>query len=227
MSMPERLAVVMALALQLVAPSAARADTGGGANQGKSEHRTKPIRLDLTWAWPQPAGPPPIPPVGGAAVPPPAPQAPRADGAQIAMAVLITLVGDAAGLLVAGGTDSLWAGAIPWVITPFGAAALVCNAGSAAPGRCRATLTGALIGAAVGLLPGILILASAGSRPDTEDAYHTYIQNRLTGFEATFVLYGIGVPLGAVIGYNAGGAASSNPTTMPPIAAVPVFSLRF
>ena len=95
--------------------------------------------------------------------------------------------------------------AIPWAIAPFGAAAVVCHAGTATSGRCRATLAGALIGAAVGLLPGILILANAGSKPDTEDAYHTYIQNRLAGFEATFVLYGVGLPLGTIIGYNVGG----------------------
>ncbi len=143
------------------------------------------------------------------------------------MAILMTLVGDIAGLLVAGGTDSLWAGAIPWAIAPFGAAALVCSAGTARPGRCRATLAGALIGAAVGLLPGMLIIASAGSRPDSEDAYHAYIQNRLSGFETTFVLYGIGLPLGTIIGYDVGGGAQSNAMTMPAVATVPMFTLRF
>jgi hypothetical protein len=78
-----------------------------------------------------------------------------------------------------------------------------------------------------GLLPGMLLLASAGSKPDIEDAYHTYLRNRLTGFETVFVLYGLGVPSGTIIGYNVGGAAQANRAAMPPVAMAPIFTLRF
>ena len=97
----------------------------------------------------------------------------------------MALVGGTAGILVASGTNSLIAGAIPWALAPLGAGAVVCNVGTERPpraGACRATMLGAFIGAAVGLLPGVLLVASAGSAPNTEDAYHTYVQHVLGGY---------------------------------------------
>jgi hypothetical protein len=226
MSIPGRLAVGVVALVGLFVAGAAQ------AGDGVRLVGAKPMRLDLSLAWPQPPAPPLIPPASraatpGAPAPPAAPPIAGASGPQIAMAILMTLVGDIAGVLVASGTDSLWAGAIPWAIAPFGAAAVVCHAGTAKPGRCRATLAGALIGAAVGLLPGMLLIASAGSKPDLEEPYHAYLRNRLLGFETTFVLYGIGVPMGAIIGYNVGGARQPNPPIMPPVATVPILTLRF
>ena len=230
MSIRGRLAVVVVALLELFVARAAH------AGDGVRLVGAKPMRLDLALAWPPPAAPSLIPPAGSAATPsapatPAAPPIAGASGPQVAMAILMTLVGDIAGVLVANGTDSLWAGAIPWAIAPFGAAALVCHAGTARPGRCRATLAGALIGAALGLLPGMVLIVSAGSRPDLEEPYHTYLQNRLLGFETTFVLYGVGVPTGTIIGYNVGGAAQPNPAQntaiIPPVATAPIFTLRF
>ena len=40
-----------------------------------------------------------------------------------------------------------------------------------------------LIGAAAGLVPGMLIFAGSGSAPNTEDAYHTWSQTQLSGAE--------------------------------------------
>jgi len=226
MQMRGPLAVAVVALLELFAARAAQ------ANDDVHRARARAARLELSLAWPQPPAPPLIPPVGAAAIPgTPAPLAAppiaHAGGPQITMVVLMTLVGDIAGLLAATGTGKLWAGAIPWALAPFGAAALVCNAGTAIPGRCRASLAGALIGAAVGLLPGMLIIASAGSEPETEGARDAYHRDRLTGFETVFVLYGLGVSSGTIIGYNLGGTAQPNQAAMPPVAMAPVFTLRF
>jgi hypothetical protein len=155
---------------------------------------------------------------------------------QVALAILVTIVGDTTGILVALRAQSIWAGMIPMAVAPFGAGALVCNVstpwrgGASTPGRggrCRATLAGALIGAAAGLVPGILIIAGAGPAPKYEDAYHDWSQTQLTGIELTLLLYTIGMPIGTVVGYNLGGAGPPNPATMPPVATAPLFTLRF
>ena len=230
MSRSGRLAAVLVLSLELLGTPASRADAGAGANQSGLARRTKPVRLELSYVWSEPL----IPAAGGAAVPsaatPPAPSAPHADGAQVALAILITLVGDATGVAVALRAQSIWAGMIPMAVAPFGAGAIVCNIGASTPGRgdrCRATLAGALLGAAAGLAPGILILATSGSAPKTEDAYYAWSQTQLSGAEVALILYTIGMPLGTVIGYNVGGATQSDPTTMPRVAAAPLFTLRF
>src|SRR4051812_6208524 len=113
MSIPGRLAVAAMALLGLFVARAAH------AGDGVRLVGAKPMRLDLSPASPQPPAPPLIPPAGSAATPgapvtPAAPPIAGASGPQIAMAILMTLVGDIAGVLVSSGTDSLWAGAVPW-----------------------------------------------------------------------------------------------------------------
>ena len=240
MSVTGRLAaLVVVLSLGFLSSRAARAAAGARAKAGRIARRTKPMRLDLTWAWPEPAAPPLIPPAGGTAVPvAPArvPPAPDASGAHEALAILVAIIGDTTGILVAVNGHSIWEGMIPMAIAPLGAGALVCNVpapsrdGAPAPGRggrCRATLAGALIGAAAGLLPGIVIIARAGPAPKTEDAYHDWSQTQYSGAALTLLLYTIAMPVGTIVGYNLGGAAAPNPVTMPPVATATLFTVRF
>lgn len=239
--MSGRLAALVVLSLELWGTRAARAD--GGAEQGGLARRTKPVRLELTYVWPEPLPParPLIPPAGGAATssaPAPSSSPPESDasGAQVALAILVTIVGDTTGILVTFRSQSILEGMIPMAIAPFAAGAVVCNVpspwrgGPSTPergGRCRATLAGALIGAAAGLLPGVLIIAGSGVAPKTEDAYHDWSNTQLSAAELTLLLYTIGMPLGTVIGYNVGGSAPPNPVIVPPVATAPLFTLRF
>lgn len=247
MSMSGRLAVGVVLSLELLGARAARADTGAGtAKEGGLGRRTKPMRLDLSWAWPEPAAPPLIPAAGGAAVPAvprapaPPPPDPGASGGQVALAILVAIIGDTTGVLVAVNGQSILEGMIPMAIAPLAAGALVCNVpppsrdGAPAPARgsrCRATLAGALIGAAAGLVPGLAIIAGAGPAPKYETEYHDWVQTQYSGAALTLLLYTIAMPVGTIVGYNLGGPAAPNPVTMPPVATaalfVPVFSLRF
>jgi hypothetical protein len=240
-----RLAVVVALSLELLVARAARADAVARAGAGQSDlaRRTKPVRLELGYVWPDP--PPPAPPAGSAATSSaPAlsssPPSPNASGAQDALAVLFTLMGDASGILVAVRTKSIAAGTIPMIVVPLGGAALVCSlsppwrGGPSPPprgGRCDTTVTGALIGTAVGLLPGILIYASAGSGSGSEDASNHSAQTQISGLLLALALYTVAVPVGTIVGYNLGTPAPPTPVITPPVATasliMPVFALRF
>lgn len=235
--MSERLAAaVVLLWFELWGTRAARADAG--AEQGALARRTKPVRLNLTYAWPDPLPPAPplIPPAGRPTAPSPPAPAPRANGAQVALAILVTIIGDTAGILVALRTESISNGMIPMAVAPLGAGALVCNlptlsrGGPSTPGRggrCLATLAGALIGAAAGLVPGALIIASSGSAPKYESPYHDWAQTQAAAAELTLLLYTIGMPVGTIVGYNVGGPAPPPSLTMAPVATAPLFALRF
>jgi hypothetical protein len=233
MSMRGQLAVVV-LTLELLSTRTARADADVGAEQRGLARRTKPVRLELTYVWPAPQ--PPAPPTTSAATSSATAPSPNAGGAQIALAVLTTIIGDTAGILVAIRTNSIAAGSIPMILAPLGGAALVCSisppsrGGPATPapsGRCSATLAGALIGTAAGLLPGMLLYATAGSAPNTEDAYHSYVQSQISGLLLALTLYTVAVPVGTIVGYNLGVPDPPTPVIVPRVAMAPLFTLRF
>ena len=128
--------------------------------------------------------------------------------------------------------------ALPLALTPLAVGGIVCSLGDGQPGRCRGSILGALIGAALGFTPAALILISAGSAPHSEDAYHDYLDSIFTAITVGAVGFLIGTPTGAAIGY--GRASHGQPVVVPApappaapadragmSAAAPIFTLRF